>query len=58
MIKSRKRMCLPSGVGALSLFVIGAYKRDGGGDKIASSYLARVFLLGMAMYVDDTDLLH
>ena len=46
------------GFGAPSLIDIGAYKRDGGGAKITSPHLARVFLFAAVMYVDDTDLLH
>ena len=36
----------------------GAYKREGGGDKITSPYLAKLFCLAAFMYVDDTDPLH
>ena len=38
--------------------LLGAYKRYGGGAKIISQYLARVFLFDAVMYVDDTCLLH
>jgi hypothetical protein len=48
----------PPGFGALRSIAIGAYKRDGGGAKITSPHLARVFLFAAVMYVDDTDLLH
>ena len=48
----------PPGVGALSLIAISAYKRDEGGAKITSSYLARVFLFTVVMYGGDTDRLH
>ena len=48
----------PSRFGALSLIVIGAYKRYGGEDKITSPCLVRVFFLAVVMYVDNTDLLH
>jgi hypothetical protein len=49
---------LPPGVGTLSSIAIGAYKRDGGGAKIMSKYLARLFLFAAVMYIDNTDLLH
>ena len=48
----------PPGFGALISITIGAYKRDGGGTKITSPYLARVFIFAAVMYVDNTDLLH
>ena len=44
--------------GALSSISIGTYNRNGGGSKITSPYLSRVFLLAAVMYVDDMDLLH
>ena len=48
----------PPGFVALSSIAIGAYKRDGGGAKITSSYLARAFLLAAVIYVNNTALLY
>ena len=42
----------------LSRFIINAYKRMGHGAKLTSSKAARIFLLAVAMYVDNTDLIH
>ena len=39
-------------------FAIGAYTRDGGGAKIMSPYLARLFFFAAVMHMDNTDLLH
>ena len=48
----------PAGAGALSSIDGGAYKRDRGGARITSPYLAREFFLAKAMYVDGTDILN
>jgi hypothetical protein len=48
----------PFGFGAFSSITSGVYKRDGGGIKITSPYLDKVFLLAPVIYDDDMDLLH
>ena len=48
----------PSGFAALGALAVNAYRCMGHGDKLTSSYTARMFILAAVMFVDDTDLLH
>ena len=48
----------PSGFSCLASLAVNAYRRQGHGGKLTSTYMARVFILAAVMFVNDTYLLH
>jgi hypothetical protein len=48
----------PPGFLALSLLIVNAYRCQGYGTNITFTFIGRLFSLAVAMYADNTDILH